>query len=159
MDIKQPEQAAEWGRQTRKGRWCAFKEKPRVSMWASPNRDKYMHFSAAPKNNCECNSNVTSNCLLLALGEANVLLINGQLEHYLFPTLWVWEGRRGPAETSDERNDSVIPYEWQAEEEKGRDCAASRSSWREVVRALGALALLEWRAWSQECDLDWLGRT
>ena len=60
-------QAAERGRLTSKGRWCAFNEKPRVSMWASPNRDKYMHFSAALKNNCECNSNVTSNYLLLAL--------------------------------------------------------------------------------------------
>lgn len=58
-------------------------------MWASPNRDKYMHFSAVLKNNCEQNSNVTSNYLLLELGEANVLLINRWLEHYLFPAIRV----------------------------------------------------------------------
>lgn len=46
-----------------------------------------MHFSAALKNNWERNSNVTSNYLLLVLEEANVLLINRRLEHYLFPTI------------------------------------------------------------------------
>lgn len=43
-----------------------------------------MHFSEVLRNSGEHNSTVTSNYLLLVLGEANVLLINKQLEHYLF---------------------------------------------------------------------------
>lgn len=77
-------------------------------MWTSPNRDKYMYFSAVLKNNCEHNSNVASNYLLLAFREANVLLINRRLEHCLFPTLRVWEGTGGQAETSDKVNDLLI---------------------------------------------------
>lgn len=46
-----------------------------------------MHFLAVLKNNCEHNSNATSNYLLLEVGEANVSLVNKQLEHYLFPTI------------------------------------------------------------------------
>lgn len=67
-----------------------------------------MHFSAVLRNNCEHNSNATSNYLLLALGEANVLLINRRLTHYLFSTISVWKGRGGQAETSDKRNDLPI---------------------------------------------------
>lgn len=85
---------------------CAFNKKLKVQIWASQNRDKYMHFSEVLKNNCEHNSNVTSNYLLLELGEANVLLIN-RLEYYLFPTRRVWEGRGGQTETS-KRNDLPV---------------------------------------------------
>lgn len=67
-----------------------------------------MHFSEVLTNNCENNSNVTSIYLPLVLGEANVLLINRRLEDYLFPTIRVWEGRGGQAETSDKRNDLLI---------------------------------------------------
>lgn len=82
-------------------------KKLKVQIWASQNRDKYLHFSEVLKNSREHNSNVTSNYLLLELGEANVLLIN-RLEYYLFLTGRVWEGRGGQAETSNKRNDLPV---------------------------------------------------
>lgn len=67
-----------------------------------------MHFLVGLKNNCEHNGNATSNYLLLEVGEANVLLINRQLEHYLFPTIRVWEGREAKPKNLHKRKDLPI---------------------------------------------------
>lgn len=87
IDITQTETGSWESQANYKGKTSAFNKKLKVWIWASRNRDKYMHFSAALKNNWEHNSNVTSNYSLLVLEEANVLLINRQLEHYLFPSI------------------------------------------------------------------------
>jgi hypothetical protein len=68
-------QSAEKHRQATKDRCVSLTKKMKVLFRTSQNRDKHMHFSVVLRNNCEHNSNVTSNYLLLALGEANVLLI------------------------------------------------------------------------------------